>query len=148
MAVYAFEHSSAINSDKLDADLKALNAAVSGFVFENGMVRVIATRELTDQERQSIEASVTAHNPTVMTEAQQRESVRLLALQALQGNKLALVLAAIASDASDIDTDLTALGNLAVLSLLTFRPLMTRLLNRQARIENRLEMVFKILSHE
>ncbi len=82
------------------------------------------------------------------SEAQQREAARLLALQAVQGNKIALVLAAIASDSTDIDTDLTTLGNLAVLSLLTFRPLMTRMLNRQARIENRLEMIFKILSHE
>lgn len=96
----------------------------------------------------ALNAALAAHDPVELTQQQQREAAKAQSLQALQGNKIALVLAAIASDAGDIETDLTALGNLAVLNLPNFRPLMTRLLNRQARILNRLEIIVKVLSHE
>lgn len=103
--------------------------------------------EATPAQRQQAAGILAAHNPNALSQAQQREAVKAQALQALQGNKIALVLAAIASDAGDIETDLTALGNLAVLNLANVRPLMTRLLNRQARILNRLEIIVKGLSH-
>lgn len=85
---------------------------------------------------------------TGITQEDARRVVRDQAHALLKGPLIAALLQSIADDQADITTDAASVNNLAVLTLVAFKPLMLRLYARQTRILNKLDMVIKVLSHE
>ena len=84
MTVYVFERAGAVNSAKLDTDVRAINpVTIAGLVAENGEVRVITTADLSAGEQQSVQTVITNHNPA-LTAAQQEEADREAAKVALE----------------------------------------------------------------
>lgn len=96
---------------------------------------------------QSLNAALTA-SQSQQADVESRTRTRTTASDALKGAAIAAILQNISDDMADIMTDAAVVNNLAVLSLVAFKPLMLRLLARQTRIENRLEIILKVLSHE
>lgn len=77
-----------------------------------------------------------------------REAARVTAQNALKGQAITAMLQAITDDSADIVADLVSVNGLAVLALVTMKPLLLRMLARQARMNARMDIVLKILSQE
>lgn len=149
---YRYQASAAsVNTDKLRSELAGIPGIVGVQFNPPDTLVLITTAELTPQQTGAVDTMIASHDssPTaVQVEETNRSAAREAARNALKGAAITVLLQNITEDSADIITDLGTVNGMAVLALATLKPVLLRLLARQARIENRLEMILKILSHE
>lgn len=126
-----------VNADKLHADIAAVLAGkFLGISTQPDAVRLLFTDDTSDFEVSQAKTVLDAHNPAVLTQAQQDKVTANTELLAASPAQVNAAIAQMTTDIGDIDTDLTAItaDNTALAAagtLVAVKPIVANLLARE-----------------